>query len=650
MRASRAVYDALQAAVRGLPLPDDRAAAAAAAPLRCWERALWIERCTPFIYRLWREGDRLKGLPAPLGSIMEQGTRRAAVHGLQALAQLNEIAALAASAGIPVMALKGAARLLGGDAPGLRSIADLDLLVEPAAAARLHQLLRSELGYKIVGAGRRHHLSPLGRPDSLPVDLHTSAGAPDGCAGETWHDAREIRLAGGRIFLPAPTQMLLHVTAHAVELDWALQFRLRDVLDVAACWSDGVNRDEVLAAVSCTPYERLAHTLLSAAHELNPRVPLLSVAPWRQVTRVGRSRLAAASVPGAGAAQRAARWVSIVATGSPMLFGRLLRGLPVNAVRSLRALREAEGHATVRHSVPVGTGSAAPAVGPAAGALAGLLVMFASGCLESAAPGLPIAPPFYFVSDDQGVAQIFRHQDGSVAKLSSSGASETDPHSASGRVVYTSFRHGAPEIYIANADLGAERRLTNDPAFDREAALDPPARRVAFVSGRSGTPRIWLVDAEGGTPVPLTTGSPSFVPEQTPAWSPSGDRIAFTSVRTGTTQVWLVPAAGGEAAQVTHEAGGALDPAWAGPNTIVYTGAVGTPKLRGVNLNTGESWTIDPLTDAPSGGASCSGALCIGTRTTSDGIAAIILFDARGGVFSVVIDRGANDRAPAIVR
>src|SRR5690349_23880779 len=100
------------------------------------------------------------------------------------------------------MALKGAARLLGGELAGTRSIADIDLLAAPADAERLHALLQRELGYSIDGERYPHHLEGLTRRRSLGIEVHVRlAPAPLPLDRAIWEETRTVSLAGHAIEL-----------------------------------------------------------------------------------------------------------------------------------------------------------------------------------------------------------------------------------------------------------------------------------------------------------------------------------------------------------------------------------------------------------------------------------------------------------------
>src|SRR5205814_112899 len=53
-------------------------------------------------------------------------------------------------------------------------------------------------------------------------------------------------------------------------------------------------------------------------------------------------------------------------------------------------------------------------------------------------------------------------------------------------VVFTSERHGSADIFRVRANGLALERLTDDPAYDDQAALSPDGQSLAFVSTRDG--------------------------------------------------------------------------------------------------------------------------------------------------------------------
>ena len=263
------------------------------------------------------------------------------------------------------------------------------------------------------------------------------------------------------------------------------------------------------------------------------------------------------------------------------------------------------------------------------------------------APAPAAAPAFIFASNDGSGDQLFRWDAGVITRLTFTSLSNTKPHAAGGRLVFTSYRDGDAEIYLADDSAGAARRITASTGLDDEAALDPAATRVAFVSARTGTLRLYVSDTAGTSVVALETGSGTTVPERAPSWSPRGDHIAFTSNRDGTSQVYIVAGTGGAAVRVTRETIGAYDPVWAADGlAILYAASAGGPRLRKITLATG--LVEDMAGSAAYGEPSCNAAGCLLTSNAYSGAGDIVWLPFGGTPTQLVATTG-NDFHPAIL-
>lgn len=142
------------------------------------------------------------------------------------LAGLASVLAGLASAGIPVMPLKGLAMILFVYRDmGVRPMADLDLLVPPERFLEARETLEG-LGFAprlqdprglATAPGHVDHSVALRRPGGLEIDLHYFAldecrwpGADDGL----WERSEERRVLGAGIRVPSPTDLLLHLLGH----------------------------------------------------------------------------------------------------------------------------------------------------------------------------------------------------------------------------------------------------------------------------------------------------------------------------------------------------------------------------------------------------------------------------------------------------
>jgi Tol biopolymer transport system component len=121
-------------------------------------------------------------------------------------------------------------------------------------------------------------------------------------------------------------------------------------------------------------------------------------------------------------------------------------------------------------------------------------------------------------------------------------------------VVFTSERNGSPDIYRVHMDGSSLERLTDDPAYDDQAALSPDGNSLAFVSSRvSGSTDIWILDLRTRRLRNLTN---ALGGDFRPSWSPDGKWIAFSSDRN--TRIQRVAAGMGAPAprQPVHDSSG----------------------------------------------------------------------------------------------
>jgi dipeptidyl aminopeptidase/acylaminoacyl peptidase len=82
------------------------------------------------------------------------------------------------------------------------------------------------------------------------------------------------------------------------------------------------------------------------------------------------------------------------------------------------------------------------------------------------------------------------------------------------------------EIWLADAQSGATRQLTNGRKSSNAPAWSPDGRKLAFGSDREDKRQIYLIDLGGGEAMKLTSAEESVGAF---AWAPDGRSIAFTS-------------------------------------------------------------------------------------------------------------------------
>jgi TolB protein len=119
---------------------------------------------------------------------------------------------------------------------------------------------------------------------------------------------------------------------------------------------------------------------------------------------------------------------------------------------------------------------------------------------------------------------------------------------------------GGYRVYVADAQTGIVRQLTEQPGYDQYISWSPDGSRLLLVSSRAGDDiDIFSLNPNSGS-LQLLTEDEGL--DERPSWSPDGQRIAFTSDRDGDIHVYVMNADGSDVRRVTFAAGRNTDPAW----------------------------------------------------------------------------------------
>ncbi|MFN2184454.1 MAG: protein kinase domain-containing protein [Anaerolineae bacterium] len=100
-----------------------------------------------------------------------------------------------------------------------------------------------------------------------------------------------------------------------------------------------------------------------------------------------------------------------------------------------------------------------------------------------------------------------------------------------GRLAFTSWRDGNPEIYVIDLGGGNPVRLTTNEVDDWLPDWTPDGSRIAFTSNRQEGYDTWVMNGNGGEQTRLLT-TPAW--DDYPRWAPDGQRLALAT--TGTTE------------------------------------------------------------------------------------------------------------------
>ncbi|HEY8792342.1 MAG TPA: DPP IV N-terminal domain-containing protein, partial [Gaiellaceae bacterium] len=93
-----------------------------------------------------------------------------------------------------------------------------------------------------------------------------------------------------------------------------------------------------------------------------------------------------------------------------------------------------------------------------------------------------------------------------------------------GMIAFTSELRSS-EVYMADANGGNVRRLTDDLGQSRWPALSPDGSKIAFASKRGGWWDIYVMNIDGSG-IRQLTHDPGF--DGYPDWSPDGSKLAFS--------------------------------------------------------------------------------------------------------------------------
>jgi Tol biopolymer transport system component len=165
-------------------------------------------------------------------------------------------------------------------------------------------------------------------------------------------------------------------------------------------------------------------------------------------------------------------------------------------------------------------------------------------------------------------------------------------------IAFVSTKNNAKKLYnIFFMDLATRKtaQITTGDLNITSVDWAPDDSRLVF-SGvdEAGLQQVHVVNLDGTGFTRLTKGPSENV---NPMWSPRGDLIAFVQFAPGAaySQVWVMDPAGGNQRQLTTDDASHANPSWSPDGTwLIYRCDRGTPHLRRLNVDTGETVLFEP--------------------------------------------------------
>jgi len=151
------------------------------------------------------------------------------------------------------------------------------------------------------------------------------------------------------------------------------------------------------------------------------------------------------------------------------------------------------------------------------------------------------------------------------------------------KIMFMSSMQGNPDLYIADANGGNQKRLTFSVGVNTSPAWNPKTgQEVVFVSDRAGAghPQLYTMNLDGTNIEKISLEDAGYVID--PAWSPNGQLIAFSWQRPdGNYDIYAMDFASHQLVQLTRDSGRNERPCWApdGRHIVFESTRTGTRQI-----------------------------------------------------------------------
>jgi len=135
------------------------------------------------------------------------------------------------------------------------------------------------------------------------------------------------------------------------------------------------------------------------------------------------------------------------------------------------------------------------------------------------------------------------------------------------KIVYNSYKHGGPMLYLKNIASGTVKRLSGRSGLNIGASWAPNGKEIALTMSHRGNPDIFTINLQGKILKQLVK---HWGIDVSPAFSPDGDKIAFVSNRSGSPQIYILDIGSGKVERLTYEGRYNTSPSWSSRNQIAF--------------------------------------------------------------------------------
>ncbi|MCK5849586.1 MAG: PD40 domain-containing protein [Kiritimatiellae bacterium] len=160
---------------------------------------------------------------------------------------------------------------------------------------------------------------------------------------------------------------------------------------------------------------------------------------------------------------------------------------------------------------------------------------------------------------------------GNLVRLTNKGSICMSPNwgAKAGKLVYTSFHGGFPDVYVYDFKSRRQTKVAGYPGMNMGADMSPDSKRIILALSKDGNPDLYVKYLKNGALVRQT--KTPHAAEASPSWSPDGRRFVFVSDKSGSPQLYLQGKTRWKPRRLTYQGNENVAPDWGANNMIVYS-------------------------------------------------------------------------------